>query len=139
MQPHTHLPTLDDGRISWIAIANTLKPGAVLILPRKYRNQASSQLARYGIHCRTRRHEAGVRVEILGVAPVSKEAATAETFATLHRKITDARENLGYWRRQKLIRENHLAKVEAGARVLLWESQLKTLQSKLADLQPAAV
>jgi hypothetical protein len=65
----------------------------------------------------------------------------SETATTLT-KIREARENITYWKRQKALRTEHTARVEAGARVLLWEQQLHAHQSRLntliaAKAQPA--
>lgn len=48
--------------------------------------------------------------------------------------LKEARESLAYWKRQAVLRENRFAKVDAGARVLVWESQIKTLEAKQSAL-----
>ena len=52
--------------------------------------------------------------------------------AKLYAKMSEARENIAYWKNQQNLRELHSAQVEAGARVLAWQAQLTSLQSKLA-------
>lgn len=55
--------------------------------------------------------------------------------AKLYAKMREARENITYWKNQQNLRELHSAQVEAGARVLAWQSQLTSLQSKFAALK----
>lgn len=61
----------------------------------------------------------------------------SETATTLA-KIRQAQQNLTYWRRQKILRTDHVARVEAGARVLLWEQQFRAHQDRLNTLISAA-
>ena len=61
--------------------------------------------------------------------------------AKLHARIRETKENITYWKRQEHLREMHTARVDAAARRLVWESQLRTLRAKLealkANLTPA--
>ena len=63
-----------------------------------------------------------------------ERAATKTTTLAeqLNRDIKAARENLAYWTCHKAVAIQQQTKVDAGARVLLWQSQLKSLLAKQA-------
>lgn len=54
--------------------------------------------------------------------------------AKIHNQIQHAKMQLHKWRFEARVRETHAERVEAGARVLLWESQLRVHNSKLTAL-----
>jgi hypothetical protein len=49
--------------------------------------------------------------------------------ARISRRIAETKEEITYWKRQQQLREQHTARIDAGARVLIWESQLRVLES----------
>lgn len=53
---------------------------------------------------------------------------------SLEATIKESRENIAYWTRQKVLAINPQAKAEAGARVLLWQGNLKAHLEKYAAL-----
>ena len=54
-------------------------------------------------------------------------------------RLKNTRAEIAYWKRQKVLRTNPPAKAQAGARVLIWESQLRVLNAELQALkQPTA-
>ena len=140
----TTLPRLPDGRVSWKDLIGTLSPGDTITLPRKHRHTAPSQLARMGIRVKSRATATTVAITILGNrSDPQPEVASAPTppcsktyaMAQLVNQIQSTKQAIDAWTEKARLRENHQAHVEAGARVLLYQSQLRVLRAKLADLQ----
>lgn len=62
-----------------------------------------------------------------------------EAVDILHNRIQATKQEIIYWQRQQLLRTERDARIQAGARVLIWESQLRVLTAQLqATLTQAA-
>ena len=132
----TPLPKIGS-RIAWRELCPNLKPGDVLTLPKKLRHSAPTQLHRNGIPNRSHSKGGAVLIEILAKNPAPpRPEPTPEilTIAKTRARIKEVRENITYWERQKILRTDHVAAVNAGALVLIWKSQLSVLQTKLDAL-----
>jgi hypothetical protein len=138
----TEVPKLPDGRTSWKALTEGVKPGDVLTLPAKYRHQASSQLLRMGY--RTSTHVSGntVTVTFLSAASspkkVNGEYQTAinqaeARHANIGARIREALENALYWQRQAELRTLRDARLDALARQAAWKMTATRLQQQLSN------
>lgn len=138
------LPTRGGSRsqIDWTAVVANAKPGDILTLPIAAQSNASNQITRHGGHCRTRRIGSEVRIEFL--APPARAAAAlpasgshlhpAYQMARLRNRIQSTQDQIAHWKTQSNERETHAGRTEAGALVLLYESQLRVLRKKLNTL-----
>lgn len=50
---------------------------------------------------------------------------------TLGMRLTEARAQIQYWKRQRELRAQSSAKAEAGARVLVWESTAAAIEAEI--------
>lgn len=62
---------------------------------------------------------------------------TSSTYqiACIRNQVEHTKTRLAHWKTQANECDTHRARIEAGALVLLYESQLRTLRAKLAALQ----
>ena len=142
------LPTLPCGRISWRAISAGKNPGDIVEVPLAYRHAAPAQLARLGYRVKSHATPTSVRITFVGLrSDPQPEVPTPQPSAhvrhpiyqmgILLNKIEHTKTRIANFRIEANECSLHSARIEAGARVLLYESQLRVLRNQLAILQNA--
>jgi hypothetical protein len=140
------LPRTIKNQIAWTRILRGMRPGDSLAIDagthddaNKIRHGAIRRLNKMGLGANNTITGTVLTVRVTAQLPVkrppkseaipSSQGAVWEITKTTTR-IRETREKIAHWKLQQTILENHAARVDAGARVLLWESQLRTLESK---------
>lgn len=135
-------PTTSKG-IDWKSIFRPQNIGRIFEAPNNSTVNATAyeRASRYGYTIGIQRT---VNPQVLLIT-VTGTAAAKDKFAVsagdynaalardnnLAAKLTNAREELAYWRKQKVLRTNPIAKADAGARIIAWQYQVTTLTEKL--------
>lgn len=133
------LPIGQDGRIQWQTICRPDNAGKAFLCTRHQAINSYHQVSKYGYAVTSR--TIGPDQVSITLKPSSKRDLTAISHTEYNaaklrdgdtvRKLKEARENLVYWRGQKLLRTNPQAIADAGARVQAWQYQVNILSEKL--------
>ena len=136
-------PILKDkaGRVSWKRMIAGKQPGDMIELPLKFRHIAPSQIVRMGYHVKSHATKTSVQITFLDGKrtpdPVIQDNDTPEQkLAALWNQVSVTEGKIVRYQTEALELSTHAARVQAGALVLLYQSQLRTLRAKIAQLQP---